>query len=143
MRGLVAEAGLGGSVQVDSAGTGSWHLGDPPDPRAVDAAAERGVELTGAARQVSAADFEAFDLLVAMDAANRDALRQLAPDEEARGKVRLLREFADGVEADVPDPYYGGEDGFAEVVEIVERNCRALLADVTPAARAPGTGSQT
>ena len=130
MRGLVAEAGLDGEVEIESAGTGSWHLGDPPDPRAVAAAAERGVQLDGAARQVDDADFDRFDLVIAMDQSNRDTLLRLAPSTEARERVRLLREFGDGVEADVPDPYYGGEDGFAEVVEIVERCCRALLADL-------------
>ena len=129
MRGLVASRGLDGEIEVESAGTGDWHLGDPPDPRAVAAAAERGVELTGAARQVSAADFEGFDLLVAMDRSNRDALLRLAPDAEAREKVRLLRDFGDGA-GDVPDPYYGGPDGFAEVVEIVERACSALLEEI-------------
>ena len=130
MRSLVSEAGLDGEIEVESAGTGSWHLGDPPDPRAVAAAAERGVELAGGARQVDEADFASFDLLIAMDRSNRDGLLRLAPDEEARGRVRLLREFGDGEEADVPDPYYGGEEGFAEVVEIVERSCAALLDDI-------------
>jgi protein-tyrosine phosphatase len=127
MRGLLAEAELDGEIEVESAGTGGWHVGDPPDPRSVAAAAERGVELSGAARQVDQADFESFDLLIAMDRSNRDALRRLAPDEEARERIRLLREYGDGQAHDVPDPYYGGSEGFAEVVEIVERNCRALL----------------
>ena len=131
MRGLVAEAGLESEIEVESAGTGHWHLGHPPDPRSVDAAAARGVELTGTARQVTAADFEAFDMLVAMDRSNRDDLLALAPDEESRSLVRLLRESGDGAELDVPDPYYGGEDGFAEVVEIVERNCAALLREIS------------
>ena len=126
MRGLIAERGLDGEIKVEIAGTGDWHLGDPPDERAVAAAAERGVELTGTARQVSEADFADFDLLVAMDRSNRDALRRLAPDAEARDKVRLLREFGDG-DGDVPDPYYGGPESFAEVVDIVERNSAALL----------------
>ncbi len=134
MRGLVADAGLGDEIEVESAGTGDWHIGDPPDPRSVAAAAERGVELTGAARQAAAEDFERFDLLVAMDRANRDGLLALAPDPEAREKVRLLREYGDGAELDVPDPYYGGGDGFAEVVEIVERSCAALLEDLRPGA---------
>jgi protein-tyrosine phosphatase len=129
MRGLVAEAGLDGEVEVESAGTGSWHLGDPPDPRAIAAAAQRGVELAGAARQVDDADFSRFDLLIAMDRSNRDALLRLAPDEEARDRVRLLRDFGDGA-GDVPDPYYGGEDGFAEVLDIVERSCAALLEEI-------------
>ena len=124
MRGLVAAAGLEDEIEVESAGTGSWHVGDPPDPRAVSAAAERGVELTGSARQVDEADFEGFDLLVAMDRSNRDALLRLAPDDEARDRVRLLGD------ADVPDPYYGGAEGFADVVEIVERGCAELLAEI-------------
>lgn len=126
MRGLIAERGLDDEITVASAGTGDWHLGDPPDERAVAAAAERGVELTGTARQVSEADFAGFDLLVAMDRSNRDALLRLAPEAEARDKVRLLRDFDDGA-GDVPDPYYGGPDGFADVVDIVERSCAALL----------------
>ena len=126
-RALIADSELDGDVQVESAGTGSWHVGDPPDPRSVAAAAERGVDLEGEARQVGPEDFERFDLLVAMDRSNRDELLSLAPDEDAREKVRLLRELGEGVDEDVPDPYYGGEEGFAEVVEIIERNCRALI----------------
>ena len=136
MRGLVAEAGLDGEVEVESAGTGSWHLGDSPDPRAVAAAAERGVELDGAARQVTEADFERFDLLIAMDRSNRDGLLRLAPDEDARGRVRLLSDFGNGEPADVPDPYYGGEEGFAEVLGIVERRCTALLDEIRAGRRA-------
>ncbi len=75
-------------------------------------------------------DFEGFDLLIAMDRQNRDDLLAMARSEEDRAKVRLLRSYADG-ELDVPDPYYGGEDGFADVVEIVERSCRALLDEVS------------
>jgi protein-tyrosine phosphatase len=130
MRGLVADAGMEGEVEVESAGTGDWHVGHPPDERSVAAAAERGVELTGEARQVAVGDFEGFDLLIAMDRQNRDDLLAMARSEEDREKVRLLRSYADG-DLDVPDPYYGGENGFAEVVEIVERSCRALLEDIT------------
>ena len=133
MRGLVAETGLGGEIEVESAGTGDWHVGYPPDERSVAAAAERGVELTGEARQVASGDFDGFDLLIAMDRQNRDDLLRLARSEEDREKVRLLRSYADG-ELDVPDPYYGGEDGFADVVEVVERSCRRLLEDITTAA---------
>lgn len=129
-RALIAQSELDGDIEVESAGTGSWHVGDPPDPRSVAAAAERGVELEGEARQVGPEDFERFDLLVAMDRSNRDELLNLAPDEDARKKVRLLRELGEGVDEDVPDPYYGGEEGFAEVVEIIERNCRALIGEL-------------
>jgi protein-tyrosine phosphatase len=130
MRGLVAEAGLESEIDVESAGTGDWHVGQPPDRRSVAAAADRGVELGGSARQVGAVDFERFDLLVAMDRYNRDDLLSLAPDTAAQSRVRMLREFGDGAELDVPDPYDGGADGFSEVVEIVERNCAALLEEL-------------
>jgi protein-tyrosine phosphatase len=131
MRRLVAEAGLADEVEIDSAGTGSWHIGSPPDERATAAARRRGVTLEGAARQVTAEDFERFDLLVAMDASNVRDLRALAPDDEARAKVVALRSFdPEAVSAgklDVPDPYYGGERGFEHVLDVVERACRGLL----------------
>jgi protein-tyrosine phosphatase len=134
MRGLVAEAGLEDEIEIDSAGTGSWHIGYPPDERSVAAAAERGVELNGTARQVGQGDFDGFDLLIAMDRQNEHDLLALARSDADKAKVRLLRSYDDG-ELDVPDPYYGGEDGFDEVVEIVERSCRALLDEITPAVR--------
>ncbi|HYH61591.1 MAG TPA: low molecular weight protein-tyrosine-phosphatase [Solirubrobacterales bacterium] len=134
MRGLVADAGLEGEIDIESAGTGNWHIGHPPDERSVAAAAERGVELTGEARQVAHGDFRGFDLLIAMDRQNRDDLLAMAQSDEDRAKVRLLRSYADG-ELDVPDPYYGGEDGFANVVEIIERSCEAMLDEVGPSLR--------
>jgi protein-tyrosine phosphatase len=130
MRGLIADAGLEDEVDVESAGTGDWHIGSTPDRRSVAAAADRGLELTGSARQVTAADFERFDLLIAMDTFNRDDLLAMAPDVAAQSRVRMLREFGDGAEIDVPDPYDGGAGGFGEVVEIVERNCTALLEEI-------------
>src|SRR5947209_7050170 len=93
MRALLAESELSESVEVDSAGTGSWHIGSPPDGRAVAAARSRGLELAGVARTVAREDFEAFDLLLAMDRSNLEDLRALADDEDERAKVRLLREF--------------------------------------------------
>jgi protein-tyrosine phosphatase len=134
MRGLVAEARLEDEIEVESAGTGDWHLGYPPDERSIAAAAERGVELTGEARQVAQGDFDGFDLLIAMDRQNERDLIRMARSDKDREKVRLLRSYADG-ELDVPDPYYGGEDGFAEVVEIVERSCRALLEEISTVQR--------
>jgi protein-tyrosine phosphatase len=120
MRRLIADEGL--DIEVDSAGTGGWHAGEPPDERATVAAQRRGVTLEGAARQVKESDFRRFDLLVAMDRGNLRDLLDLAPDEEAREKVRLL--VAD---ADVPDPYYGGDRGFETVLDMVESACRELL----------------
>jgi protein-tyrosine phosphatase len=93
MRALVADAGLDAVVDIDSAGTGGWHVGDPPDARAVAAAARRGIVLDGAARKVTRADFHGFDLLLAADAANVRDLLALAPDDAGAEKVRLLREF--------------------------------------------------
>jgi protein-tyrosine phosphatase len=131
MRSVLAEAGIEG-VMVDSAGTAGWHVGDAPDRRSVAEARSRGVDLTGLrGRQVSTADFERFDLLLAMDAENEADLRRLAPDEQARSKVALLRSFDPAATAagdrDVPDPYYGGPDGFARVFDAIEAACRGLL----------------
>jgi low molecular weight protein-tyrosine phosphatase len=131
MRHLVREAGLEGEVTIDSAGTGDWHVGSAPDARATAAARRRGVVLEGAARQVTPADFDAFDLLVVMDASNRSDVERLAPDDAARAKVVALREFdplaSEAGDLDVPDPYYGGDGGFEDVLDVVERACRGLL----------------
>lgn len=130
---LVREAGLEEQVEVASAGTGAWHVGAAPDPRSTAAAAARGTTLTGTARQVTRADFEDHDLLLCADRKNVRDLLGLAPDGEAAEKVRLLREFDPvSVEAgllDVPDPYLG-EDGFEEVLDVVEAACAGLLEHV-------------
>ena len=137
---LVAETGLEHAIELDSAGTGAWHVGSPPDERATQAAAARGFAMRGTARQVTLADFDAFDLLLAMDAENHRNLRALAPDQAAAAKVRLLREFdpasATAASRDVPDPYYGGPDGFDRVLDLVEAACAGLLAELRGAARA-------
>ena len=132
MRRLVRDRGMEDEVTIDSAGTGDWHVGAPPDERATSAAARRGITLEGAARQVRASDFDDFDLLLAADRDNLAALRALAPDEEARAKVRLLREFDPAAtgDLDVPDPYYGAEGGFDEVLDLVEAACAGLLDEV-------------
>jgi protein-tyrosine phosphatase len=124
MRRLVREEGLEDEIEIDSAGTGGWHVGSPPDARATEAAARRGTELGGAARRFDPRrDFDRFDLILAMDAENRRDLLALAPDHEARSKVRMFRPG----DLDVPDPYYGGEDGFEEVLDLVEEAARGLL----------------
>jgi protein-tyrosine phosphatase len=122
MRHLLAERGLNGEIEVESAGTGGWHAGSPPDARATATARARGITLEGAARQVTAADFEDFDLLVAMDRDNLADLRAIAPPGTEH-KLRML--VADG--RDVPDPYYGGPRGFEEVLDLVETACEGLL----------------
>jgi protein-tyrosine phosphatase len=125
MRHLLRERGLEDRVEVDSAGTGAWHIGEPPDSRSAAAARQRGIALEGAARQVRPADFAAYDLLVAMDRSNLRDLRAIAPDEEARAKVRLLLD-----DADVPDPYYGGERGFDDVLDLVTEACERLVDEI-------------
>jgi protein-tyrosine phosphatase len=132
MRALVREAGLENRIELDSAGTGAWHIGEPPDRRARNAALERGVVLEGAARQIERGDFAEFDLIVAMDRSNVEELRRIAPDDAARAKIRLLRELdpsPDG-ELDVPDPYHGGVRGFDDVFDLVQSACAALLAQL-------------
>lgn len=128
MRHQVGAAGLADRIAIDSAGTGDWHVGEPPDSRAQAAARTRGYDLSALrARQVSAADFERFDLLLAMDEANLAELRRRCPPAH-RDKVRLLMEFAPGAaESEVADPYFGGEQGFEQVLDQVERACAGLL----------------
>lgn len=123
---------IGVQVEVESAGTGSWHAGHPPDERARDEATRRGVPMGGTARQFEADDFARFDLVMAMDADNAAVLRALAPDDDARRKVHLLREFdpeAQG-DLDVPDPYFGGQQGFADVFDMVDRSVIALIGHI-------------
>jgi protein-tyrosine phosphatase len=136
MRRLVEGAGL--DIEIDSAGTGAWHAGDPPDRRATLAARSRGITLEGAARQVTPDDFRRFDLLIALDRANLRELLAVAPDEEAAEKVRLLREFDPGAggDLDVPDPYYGADRGFETVLDMVEAACRGLIDELRAAEKA-------
>jgi protein-tyrosine phosphatase len=117
------------AVEVDSAGTHGYHRGDPPDERSIEAARRRGYDLTGLrARVVEAADFERFDLVLAMDTAILKRLRGLAPSRHAE-RVKLFLEFAPALgRSDVPDPYYGGAAGFEEVLDLVEEGARGLLA---------------
>jgi protein-tyrosine phosphatase len=132
MRHLVAEEGLEDEIVIDSAGTGPWHAGNPPDERSSAAAKARGITMEGVARQVGPRDFETYDLLLAADAENVRVLRAVAPDQEAAAKIHLLREYdphsvAAGDLA-IPDPYYGGVDGFEDVLDLVDAACRGLLA---------------
>ena len=125
----VAEAGLSDSFEADSAGTAAWHIGRPPDARSVSVAARRGIDLTTQrARQVTQEDFARFDLILAMDMANHQALLEIAPDELVH-KVQMFLGNATGDTAgEVPDPYYGGDDGFEQVLDLVEDGSRTLLA---------------
>lgn len=123
-----SEAGLEGKYSVDSAGTAAWHTGEPPDPRMRMTAESHGVKYSGTARQVRALDFEKFDWIIAMDGSNKRDLMDLAASEEQKRKIRLLREFDPGKDdTDVPDPYYGGAEGFEHTYGIVERSVHGLL----------------
>lgn len=130
MRHLVEQAGCGERFVLDSAGTGGWHEGEPPDARARQTATARGIEMVGRARRFRRGDFARFDYVIAMDCDNLEELRRLAPDDAARAKLHLLRSFdpASEPDDDVPDPYYGGAEGFDRVFDICEAACRALLA---------------
>jgi protein-tyrosine phosphatase len=133
LRKQVGAMGLGGEIDIDSAGTGGWHAGDAPDRRAVAEAERRGISMSGRARQVSANDLRDFDLVIAMDEANRRDLIALATDDEVRAKIHLLRDWDDEAlshDMAVPDPYYGGEREFAEMFDIIERSTAALAADL-------------
>jgi protein-tyrosine phosphatase len=133
-RHLLAEARLGDRIVAESAGTGAWHVGERPDRRALATARRRGLELPGTARLFEPTDFERFEYVVAMDGDTRSALLASAPDRHARSRVHLLRAFDPANTAirpdlapDVPDPYYGGPDGFDRVFDICEAACRGLL----------------
>jgi len=117
-------------VQVDSAGTHDYHVGAAPDRRAIAHARERGYDLSGLrARQVTAHDFAAFDLLLAMDRGHLEILRRMSPPEHHH-KIRLFLEYAAKPDADVPDPYYGGAEGFEQVLDMIEAAARGLLEEV-------------
>jgi protein-tyrosine phosphatase len=122
---------LAGRIAIDSAGTGSWHVGDPPDRRAQAAARRRGIDMSAQrARQVQRADFQRFDYVLAMDRSNLEDLRDLCPDDFA-GHLGLFLDFApEASERDVPDPYYGGADGFDEVLDLIETASRGLLDEI-------------
>lgn len=125
LRHVVAERGLEDEVEVDSAGTGAWHLGEQADGRMRAAAAERGYELTSVARQVEPEDLDRFDLVVAMDRVNLQDLEEIAGGP--RDNLRLFSDFVEDGPPDVPDPYYGGPKGFDMVLDLVEAGCSRLL----------------
>ncbi|MDO4724096.1 MAG: low molecular weight protein-tyrosine-phosphatase [Comamonadaceae bacterium] len=132
----VAAAGLQQAVEVDSAGTHDYHVGAPPDARAQQHALRRGYDLSGQrARQLQARDFLAFDLVLVMDAANERLAQALCPPEQ-RHKLQRLAAFASRHAAtQVPDPYYGGADGFEQVLDLVEDACDGLLAQLQASGR--------
>ena len=124
-------------IEVDSAGTAGYHVGEPPDARTRQAASRRGYDMSPLrARIVEPGDFEAFDLILAMDHENLKVLRRRAP-AHAVERVRLFLEFApESIVTEVPDPYYGGPNGFEEVLDLVETATHGLLQHLRQRARA-------
>ncbi|SDU25886.1 low molecular weight protein-tyrosine-phosphatase [Geopseudomonas guangdongensis] len=130
MRHRLQQAGLAAQVAVDSAGTAAWHIGKAPDPRTCAAAAQRGYRLHELrARQVQAEDFARFDLILAMDHDNLRELQRLRPDS-AGAELDLLLRRGGLAEHEVPDPYYGGSDGFERVLDLVESACERLIEQI-------------
>ncbi len=126
------DAGLADRFAVDSAGTHGFHEGEPADPRARKVGKRHGLDVTSIARPVTAQDFDAFDIIVAMDRGHRRELRTRA-GHDREGKIRLMRDFdPDSVGQDVPDPYYEGEPAFERVVRILEPACEGLLESLRP-----------
>jgi protein-tyrosine phosphatase len=129
MRSLLAERGLEDRVHIESAGLGAWHVGERADRRTRAAAEARGILLDRRARQFSIADFSRFDYVLAMDHEVYESLHALARTDDERRRIFHFREFDPGSPegAGVPDPYYGGPEGFQEVFDICEAGCRGLL----------------
>src|SRR5262245_8033605 len=128
LRDLLAREAPELSVEIDSAGIGDWHIGEPPDQRAMTAARRRGLDMSRLrARQIVSEDFARFDFILAMDRTNLSDLRGRAPTQY-RERVRLFLEFAPDLGIDeVPDPYYGGAAGFEDVLDLTEQAARGLL----------------
>ncbi|TDQ31648.1 low molecular weight protein-tyrosine-phosphatase [Zeaxanthinibacter enoshimensis] len=126
--GILKEMADPEKIMVESAGTAGYHVGNPPDPRSVSIASKYGIDIsTQRCRKFGPSDFEEFDLILAMDRSNYRNILQLANGEHHYAKVRLLmEELPDGPD-EVPDPYYGGQDGFENVFQLVSRACKALL----------------
>jgi protein-tyrosine phosphatase len=128
---LLDDCKLAHRFALDSAGTGGWHEGEPPDRRAQAEARKRGIDISGLrGREVRAGDFEAFDYILAMDKQNLRDLHARCP-KELRGKVRLMLDFAPHLDTrEVPDPYYGGADGFTHVFDLLEEAAQGLLTEI-------------
>ncbi|MGD2068107.1 MAG: low molecular weight protein-tyrosine-phosphatase [Gemmatimonadota bacterium] len=128
MRHLVRARGIEARYRIDSAGTGAWHVGEPPDGRSVDVASRNGIQLEGHSRQVESSDLHDFDWVVAMDRSNLERLEEMKDWGGGDARLTLLREFdPDPGDREVPDPYYGGPGGFDHVYRLVHRSLEAFL----------------
>ena len=130
---LVIQAGLGSYFEIDSAGTGAYHVGEPANSVSRATAEERGVKLLSRARKLEVMDLEYYDLVVAMDYSNHENILHLTKNEDLHEKVVMMRDFdPDPDDGQVPDPYFGGKDGFNQVYDIIERSCRKLIDELQP-----------
>ena len=135
---LLNQQGLSNHFVVDSAGTGSWHVGNKADPRMRAAAERRGIHLPSRARQIELDDFSRFDLVLTMDSDNLRNVRSLAKEvgKNATATIRPMLSYARSTEiSDVPDPYYGGEQGFENVLDLLEDACSGLIEEIKPQIR--------
>lgn len=131
MNHLLTKAGQTDAIACDSAGTSSYHIGAPPDRRMQAAANRRGIQLRGAARQFTAADFEEFDLILAMDRANYQDILARDRTSQYQDKVKMMCDYAQShSDTEVPDPYYGGTDGFDYVIDLLLDACTGLLTEI-------------
>ena len=137
-RHVAAEQGVLDRFEIDSAGLGSWHVGQAPDHRAQKATDQRGIDISGqSARQIRSSDFTSFDLLLAMDGSNYGELAQLAPKSE-RHKIRRFLDFAPHAGTkDVPDPFFGEAEGFDRALDLIDEAARGLLAELLRDETAP------
>lgn len=141
MEKLIYDNGLSDLIQVDSAGTGDWHIGEKPDPRAIAAAAKRGYEISNqTARRIEDGDFQRFSYIMAMDRNNLKELRARCPAGQ-RSKLALLLDYGESAHDAVPDPYYSGAEGFELVLDLVEEACATLLTTIIAEHSLNGTGS--
>lgn len=130
-RSVVESQALDFEIEVDSAGTAGYHIGQPPDSRAIDAAAKRGVGISNLrARRLNRLDYEKFDYIIGMDLSNYQDLVSMSP-VDYKGQVRLFMDFAsDWADREIPDPYYGGHDGFERVLDMIESASLGLIEDI-------------
>jgi protein-tyrosine phosphatase len=127
---MADNAGRAAEFDIDSAGTGGWHQGNPPDPRSLAVAAAHGIDISKQrARRIIAADFDRFDLILALDRDNLRNLQKIVP-AAAAPRLHLFSRYAIGTDEDIPDPYYGGRDGFERVYTMLLTGCNSLLAAV-------------
>lgn len=128
----VAASGLSGALKADSAGTSNYHIGEPPDERTIRNALKNGIAINHAGRQLKTRDLQEYDYVFAMDNNNYNAIRRLAKETDPKATIALIRDFDPaGKGGEVPDPYFGGERGFQEVFEMLDRSIDNLIAELT------------